>query len=210
MDEHTKGCKVFDLGDFVVGKTLPWPRYANGRPVTVGDFHGSIEEQILAIDVTVGTSASPCAHIYGAIREAVFDADDVIADPIVLLSRDGLPIKAGDCAWKVQSGDKCTVCGIESSESGWLVVIWLASGGRETVAANELTFECPDDQAAIDRDARMDPLAYCAMRGMELDGIRHADGAPQRPEHELAIRAMVVDLLARQRTLDARTNGKEL
>lgn len=117
-----------------------------------------------------------------------------------VLGADGKPIVVGETVYELSDGTAWQVTKLHRSEPRISVV----SVGDNGVTrggwflASEYTHTPPETQERIDDDATMPPAEYCAAYGIDLG---------DDPDRETATRAMIADLLRRQREYDKRTGG---
>lgn len=130
-----------------------------------------------------------------------------------VLGADGKPIKVGETVYRLTDGTAWKVTKLHHSEPRISVV---SVGGKGVTAggwflASEYTHTPPDTQERIDEDARNDGIAYwdclessCDECPARINGKTPAEryGTPGDCD-----RAMILDLLRRQREYDKRTGG---
>lgn len=114
-----------------------------------------------------------------------------------VLGADGLPIKVGETVWYV--GEPLVRGTVEAVGEGEVML-----AGDGVYAPLDLTHTQPDTQERIDDDATMYPHEYCKKHGIQA-------GTPDNELFVLSdfVEPMALDLLRRQRELDARTMGGE-
>ena len=114
-----------------------------------------------------------------------------------VLGADGLPIKVGETVWYV--GEQLVRGTVEAVGEGEVML-----AGDGVYAPLDLTHTQPDTQERIDDDATMYPHEYCKKHGIQA-------GTPDNATFALSdfVEPMALDLLRRQRELDARTMGGE-
>ena len=130
-----------------------------------------------------------------------------------VLGADGKPIKVGETVYPIDGewiGIPLEVSGIESPTS---VKVYLSAGKSwTTFHADSLTHTPPDTQERIDADAQKDHIEYWQCSDIECGECpsKIDDMTPQeRYECNGCDSAMTIDLLRRQRELDARKGGVE-
>lgn len=130
-----------------------------------------------------------------------------------VLGADGKPIKVGETVYPIDDewiGIPLEVSGIESPAS---VKVYLSAGKSwTTFHADSLTHTPPDTQERIDADAQKDHIEYWQCSDIECGECpsKIDDMTPQeRYECNGCDSAMTIDLLRRQRELDARKGGVE-
>ena len=125
-----------------------------------------------------------------------------------VLGADGLPIKVGDVVYELSRDDALTVCEVNvqyihaKKESG---AAW------NNLTAKYLTHTPPDTQARIDADARksFDEYWCCVGAGCDCCPSKIDGKKPkERFDTDRCSEAIVLDLLCRQRQLDARKGGE--
>nr|DAU21090.1 MAG TPA: hypothetical protein [Caudoviricetes sp.] len=113
-----------------------------------------------------------------------------------VLGADGKPIVSGDTVWGILSGSKGIVNSLNDDSTAY--VEWDDERFSPCIDCCNLTHTPPETQERIDDDATMPPAEYCAAYGIDLG---------DDPDRETATRAMIADLLRRQREYDKRTGG---
>lgn len=109
--------------------------------------------------------------------------------------RDGLPIQEGETVWNWIRGTVATVTSLHPYG------VHVSHGETQEIWAYEhVVHTRPDMQEDIDEDAEMDPVEYCAVHDLDLG---------DDPDREKAAKAMVSDILYRQRCVDMRQYGVE-
>ena len=204
---------------------LPRPRFEDGEPVQFGDeidFDGhaiDVNEAVILLD----GSGYRLLHSMDVSASAI---EDRVKRPAPeALGADGKPIVEGETVWLdeahsrcagscgFEDGNKYSLCGIERQEMLTVEDAHIEVDGREYVRvctcgawchASWLTHTPPDTQERIDGDAKKgwgeywgccgNICAKCGVRRYDADSCGHA---------------MKLDLLRRQRELDARKGGAE-
>lgn len=116
-----------------------------------------------------------------------------------VLGADGKPIVVGETVYPTYgfyAGTSGKVVSVEHQDN---VRVELCCS-TERFDGCYLTHTPPETQERIDDDATMPPAEYCAAYGIDLG---------DDPDRETATRAMIADLLRRQREYDKRTGGAE-
>lgn len=114
-----------------------------------------------------------------------------------VLGADGKPIVVGETVYPTYgfyAGTSGKVVSVEHQDN---VLVELCCS-TERFDGCYLTHTPPETQEMIDDDATMPPAEYCAAYGIDLG---------DDPDRETATRAMIADLLRRQREYDKRTGG---
>lgn len=127
-----------------------------------------------------------------------------------VLGADGKPIVVGETVYSVKRGTAFTVTAVYSA-SNVNVLVANDDNGSFWSSGNYFTHTPPDTQERIDEEARNDGIAYwdclessCDECPARINGKTPAEryGTPGDCD-----RAMILDLLRRQRELDKRTGG---
>ena len=142
---------------------------------------------------------------------------DVIKRPApeVLLG-DGKPVSKGETVYVTDSGIERTVKDFDTKlcegMDGWDGSPWVMFDNGSWMHARELTHTPPDTQERIDADARKDQFEYWQCRERECDECpAEIEGMSPKKRYGCndCCSAMTLDLLRRQRELDARKGGAE-
>lgn len=127
-----------------------------------------------------------------------------------VLGADGKPIVAGETVWGILSGIEGTVSSLNDDSTAY--VEWDDGRWSPCIDCCNLTHTPPDTQERIDEDARKDQFEYwqcleyeCCGCPIEIEGMN----PKKRYECNDCCSAMALDLLRRQRELDARKGGVE-
>lgn len=179
---------------------LPIPRYADtGDPVEESDFG---EDACLTVygDGDWLINCSDGGQIEGArsqrIKRSAPDA----------LGADGLPIVAGETVFDIETGEEHVVR-LPRAETG---KTFFRDGHYSDPAY--LTHARPDTQKRIDEDARNGWAKYWGCQGIECDDECPAKIDGETPDEQYSVLncdiAFCLDLLRRQRELDARKGGE--
>ena len=186
---------------------MEWLRFGDGERVEFGDawLDGVGDPHVLhAVEFLDEKAALMGARVI--MRGRTYSNDDSIEynlwpgervkrpEPEVL-GADGLPIKVGDTVY-TPAGTKMTVRNI----TGDMVSAGIPTSDRAHahMLARFLTHTTPDTNERIDDDASMPPRRYYAAK------IGHDVGLK---DDEEVFTAVALDLLRRQRELDAKTMG---
>ncbi len=126
-----------------------------------------------------------------------------------VLGADGLPVVEGETVWDMPSGKELIVSAIANAKFG-VIQCSDDDGVYEDYDARYLTHTPPDTQERIDEDAVKCSVDYWGCFGMVCEECpAEIDG--EKPWRRYNIggcdAAMVLDLLRRQRELDARKDG---
>lgn len=190
-----------DLRDAVKGELdkrlmplgMEWPRWDDGKQVSHYDTLEDATAICLALD---GSCYSLHYDMSDGERLCLFDGSERIKRPEPeVRGADGLPIKVGETVY-TPAGTKMTVRNI----TGDMVSAGIPTSDRAHahMLARFLTHTTPDTNERIDKDASMPPRRYYA------DKIGHDVGLK---DDEEVFAAVALDLLRRQRELDAKTMG---
>ena len=215
---------------------LPRPRFEDGEPVDMEDF-GDPESDDFAWytvsdsgDWTIYAPAISLDPIEGDISERVKRPAPEV------LGADGLPIEVGETVWldgehahwagfvTLGSGDRCGLVGVDPHDSLKVRyvndprsgMVCFANAVSAGCPASWLTHTSPDTQERIDSDAQKSMVEYweCATEGClecpaKVDGRKPCERYGTNVPFENCTAAMMLDLLRRQRELDARKGGAE-
>lgn len=174
---------------------MEWPRWDDGKQVSHYDTLEDATAICLALD---GSCYSLHYDMSDGERLCLFDGSERIKRPEPeVRGADGLPIKVGETVY-TPAGTKMTVRNI----TGDMVSAGIPTSDRAHahMLARFLTHTTPDTNERIDKDAIMPPRRYYAEK------IGHDVGLK---EDEEVFAAVALDLLRRQRELDAKTMGGE-
>ena len=179
------------------------PRYDNGDPVDMEDF-GDPESDDFAW-YTVSDSGDWTIYAHAISPDPIEgDISERVKRPAPeVLGADGLPIVVGETVWNTFSWHKGVVKELNAKAlkvngKSTAYVEWSNGRWSPCIRLDHLTHTPPDTQNAIDDDATMEPWFYCASYAIDLG---------DDPDRETTTRAMIADLLRRQRELDKRTGG---
>lgn len=197
------------LADEIERQYVPVPRFPDGEPVREGSEtrYGTVSY----IDVEVSdtcwgnwimhTDDDNCVE--GTLSQRVERPAPEV------LGADGLPVVEGETVWDMPSGKELIVSAIANAKFG-VIQCSDDDGVYEDYDARYLTHTPPDTQERIDEDAVKCSVDYWGCFGMVCEECpAEIDG--EKPWRRYNIggcdAAMVLDLLRRQRELDARKDG---
>ena len=169
-------------------------------------------------EVTVNRGPVWMLSFTGVDHERLYRYDsecDILKRPApeVLLG-DGKPVSKSETVYVIESGIERTVkdFGTKLCEGmdGWDGSPWVMFDNGSWMHARDLTHTPPDTQERIDKDTRLSSVAYWKCNGIPCRICPAAiDG--ENPAKWYGVRtcghAMFLDLLRRQRELDARKGG---
>ncbi|WP_101723087.1 hypothetical protein [Eggerthella timonensis] len=207
MADEVQDAIMAELDKRLMPPGMEWMRFGDGERVEFGDawLDGVGDPHVLhAVEFLDEKAALMGARVI--MRGRTYSNDDSIEynlwpgervkrpEPEVL-GADGLPIKVGDTVY-TPAGTKMTVRNI----TGDMVSAGIPTSDRAHahMLARFLTHTTPDTNERIDKDASMPPRRYYA------DKIGHDVGLK---DDEEVFAAVALDLLRRQRELDAKTMG---
>lgn len=206
-----------DFGAWLDRCAIPRPRFEDGEPVQFGELVSSNlfgAVKVSAIELTAdGTHVKDEPDGDWSTSLEVTTSRLKRPAPEVL-GADGKPIKVGETVYVTDSGIERTVknFGTKLCEGmdGWDGSPWVMFGNGSWMHARDLTHTPPDTQERIDKDTRLSSVAYWKCNGIPCRICPAAiDG--ENPAKWYGVRtcghAMFLDLLRRQRELDARKGG---
>ena len=200
-----------DFGAWLDRCALPRPRFDDREPVQFEDdtdgLHG-VEKFIFTLS---GGGGCQMQDADGNML-TVFPGGFAKRPTPEVLGADGLPVVAGETVYPISGdwiGDPLEVASIDRDGS---VRVSLPEGkGWTCYLADRLTHTPPDTQERIDEDARKSTLEYwgcgdagCGHCPAKIEGKIPRD----RFDARNCEKAMLLDLLRRQRELDARKGGE--
>ena len=194
-----------DFGAWLDRCAFPKPLDEHGEPVQLGEriddkVRGDIG--VSRISYTANGHYFNNSHNSGGARIAkriTYAPGERVKRPAPeVLGADGLPIKARETVWHVIKGWEATVANIKP----WGAECDLPDDAGDSVvwAYESITHTPPDTQERIDRDAKEDPCAYF--------GRFICEGCHASENERSCDEIMILDLLRRQRELDARKGGE--
>ena len=203
------------FGAWIGRCAIPRPRFEDGEPVQFGELVGSNlfgAVKVSAIEFTEdGTYVKDEPD--GDWSTSLEVTTNRLQRPAPeVLGADGLPIKVGETVWLEKDGCEGTVKGLGVNGSSTAYIEWEDGRWSPNVMCDHLTHTPPDTQERIDQDAAKDYDDYWDCEGRECDECpAEIDG--KSPSQRYGViecdKAMVCDLLRRQRELDKRTGGAE-
>ena len=192
----------YDTECDVIKRPAPEVLLGDGKPVSKGetayDTKTGLEITVSRIAKDENGNVIVCAN--GDICELQFTPRDLTHEP-PMKGADGKTIKVGETVYPIDGewlGIPLEVSGIESPAS---VKVYLSAGKSwTTFHADRLTHTPPDTQAKIDADVKENPCAYF--------GRFICEGCHASENERSCDEIMILDLLRRQRELDARKGGE--
>lgn len=186
---YAKGAEP--IGDWLDRWFVPRPRYEDGEPLRFDydtDELNGIEKFIFL------RSGGGCCQMQDADGNIcnVYPGERVKRPATEVLGADGLPIEVGETVWSIHGIHEGIVKALNVNMAH---VEWSDGRWSPSILCDKLTHTPPDTQQKIDDDATMPPAEYCAVRGIDLG---------DDPDRATATEAMALDLLRRQRELDAK------
>lgn len=176
---------------------LEWPRFDDGEKVKFGDQFIRYDGEVSPV-FKFAVNTIDGFNVFDSEGEFIITHGKRIKRPgSEVLGADGLPIKVGETVWYV--GEPLVRGTVEAVGEGEVML-----AGDGVYAPLDLTHTQPDTQERIDDDATMYPHEYCKKHGIQA-------GTPDNATFALSdfVEPMALDLLRRQRELDARTMGGE-
>lgn len=186
----------------------------DGKPVSKGETVYVIESGIERTARDFGTKLCEGMDGWDGSPWVMFDNDSWmhardLTHEHPVLGADGLPVKVGDAMWSLSGAGPLTVTSLhtddptpDGGDSPWADLD--DDGLYSWIYAGSLTHTPPDTQERIDSDA-----AKVACNYFRNDG-NYCEGCPVYDHKGLRCNeAMILDLLRRQRELDARMGGAE-
>lgn len=215
-----------DFGAWLERCTYKKPVDDCNEPVQFGDdielhYSGGGVDKGLFQEVAINKGPVSILSFVGVshARDYRYDSEcDVLKRPAPeALGADGKPIKVGETVYPIDGewiGIPLEVSGIESPAS---VKVYLSAGKSwTTFHADSLTHTPPDTQERIDEDALKSCVKYwgcndlsCGKCPALIDGKKPVEFYELDPIHDSCHEAQRLDLLRRQRELDARKGGAE-
>lgn len=197
-----------DFGAWLDRCFIPRPRFEGGEPVQFGELVSS--NLFGAVKVSAIEFTEDGTHVKdepdGDWSTSLEVTTSRLKRPAPeVLGADGKPIKVGDAMWSLSGAGPLTVTSLhtddptpDGGDSPWADLD--DDGLYSWIYAGSLTHTPPDTQAKIDADAKEDPCAYF--------GRFVCEGCPADKNEESCDEIMILDLLRRQRELDARKGGE--
>lgn len=178
-----------------------------GEPVRFGEHYGNMEQWLYSVSFC-GRHAVLCGSAGEEMR--VERGERVKRRVPEALGADGLPIKEDETVYDVETGEAYIVR-LPCAGTG---KTFFEGGGYRDPAY--LTHTPPDTQERIDADALKSCVKYwdcddfsCGKCPALIDGKKPVEFYELDPIHDSCHEAQKLDLLRRQRELDARKGGTE-
>lgn len=199
---------------------IPRSRYEDGEPVQFGDYDIDWDE----IDRCPGTAQweATAVDCRGRLLATAFSGIVAVAktDENGRVKRrtpevpgaDGLPIKAGETVWDTKSGLEIVVSRIAKDDGGNVIVCANGDICELQFAPKDVTHARPDTQERIDGDSQKTADAYWGCIDVSCEDCpAKIDGKSPHTRFDArnCVQAQMIDLLRRQRELDARKGGAE-
>lgn len=175
---------------------LSRPLYEDGEPVQMGDRYLMANG---SHDTVSSLSYSKGSVDYVSINGRRRMLSERVKRPATeVLLADGEPARRGERVWRTTTGHEGTVDG---TEDGMVLVRWVDTSLIACpIDPAWLSHEEPDSQERIEADAQKDPCEYFGFDDIRCD-VCPSKGRPCNG-------TMALDLLRRQRALDARKAGE--
>ena len=191
---------------------IPFPLYDNGEPVQLGE-DGVSEVRFRRCYKLCSAHVVECTILDddGEVLAVIEGGERVKRPAPEALGADGLPVKEGETVWDMASGLEIVVSRIAKDEGGNVIVCANGDICELQFAPKNITHTPPDTQERIDEDVRKEIVEYwdcvgvlCGDCPVKIDGKTPA----QRYNAPGCETAKTLDLLRRQRELDARKGGE--
>ena len=191
---------------------MPLPRHEDGEPVQLGR-DGVSEIRFRRCYELCSAHTVECTILDddGEVLAVVESGERVKRPAPEALGADGLPVKEGETVWDMASGLEIVVSRIAKDEGGNVIVCANGDICELQFAPKNITHTPPDTQERIDEDVRKEIVEYwdcvgvlCGDCPVKIDGKTPA----QRYNAPGCETAKTLDLLRRQRELDARKGGE--
>lgn len=202
--------QVIALADEIERNYAPVPRFEDGETVREGSEtrHGTVE--YISVEVSSGGWGNWVLHMKdGNCIEGTLSQRVERPAPKVL-GADGLPIEVGETVWDTKSGLEIVVSRIAKDDGDNVIVCANGDICELQFSPKDITHTPPDTQERIDADALKYSEEYwdCTRTSCK-DCPAKIDG--EEPRQRYGVRNCSVsqrlDLLRRQRELDARKGG---
>lgn len=204
MADEVQDAIMDELDKRLMPPGMEWPRWEDGKPLCEDDAPDGVTVVSLYLD------GSGYGLVDAILNHQAGERVKIVKRPEPeVLGADGEPIKVGDTVWDSTSpndsasstvwrhGGPLKVLRRNDVRAGF-VICENDQGIPLDCLAADLTHAAPDTQERIDEDASVPPRRYYA------DKIGHDVGL--KDDEEVFI-AVALDLLRRQRELDAKTMG---
>lgn len=201
-----------DFGAWLDRCTLPRPRFEDGEPVQFGELVGS--NLFGAVNVSAIEFTEDGTYVKdepdGDWSTSLEVTTNRLKRPAPeVLGADGLPIKVGETVWGILSATKGIVNSLNDDSTAY--VEWDDGRWSPCIDCCNLTHTPHDTQERIDQDALKSSYGYwgcgsvpCEECPSMIDGKRPC---VRYQCEDSCLDAMKLDLLRRQRELDARKGG---
>lgn len=189
-----------DFGAWLDRCVIRIPCFEDGEPLTPGD---SFIQKYTGECTCKGFSVAVFSN--ESVGNAVWHPGERVKRPAPeVLGADGLPIVVGETVWDVESGIEGVVDNFQCiyGQSVTANIKCPDDGEFYNFNVDRLTHTPPDTQERIEADAGKAPCEYFGRKADQCFGC-HAH------RHDTCDEAMILDLLRRQRELDARKGGAE-
>lgn len=209
MADEVQDAIMAELDKRLMPPGMEWPRFEDGERVDIGDEFAWAGNAYECDAVKLGDGfALHCDEAPSSWYGYSFTDRVKRPDPEVL-GADGEPIKVGETVWDSTSPNDPTSSTVwrhggplkvlrRNDVRAGFVICENDQGIPLDCLAADLTHAAPDTQERIDEDASVPPRRYYA------DKIGHDVGLK---DDEEVFTAVALDLLRRQRELDAKTAG---
>lgn len=191
MADEVQDAIMAELDKRLMPPGMEWPRWDDSKPISHYDTLEDATAICLALD---GSCYSLHYDMPDGERVCLFDGSERIKRPEPeVLGADGKPIKVGETVYD-GTGNRHLVVEVDTDRA----LVEFDGEPKRGWCASFITHTPPDTQERIDDDASMPPRRYYAAK------IGHDVGLK---DDEEVFTAVALDLLRRQRELDAKTMG---
>ncbi len=193
MADEVQDAIMAELDKRLMPPGMEWPRFEDGERVDIGDEFAWAGNAYKCDAVKLGDGfALHCDEAPSSWYGYSF-TDHVKRPEPEVLGADGKPIKVGETVYD-GTGNRYVVVEVDTDRA----LVEFDGEPKRGWRASFITHTPPDTQERIDDDASMPPRRYYAAK------IGHDVGLK---EDEEVFAAVALDLLRRQRELDAKTMG---
>lgn len=193
MADEVQDAIMAELDKRLMPPGMAWPRWDDGKQVSHYDTLEDATAICLALD---GSCYSLHYDMPDGERVCLFDGSERVKRPEPeVLGADGEPIRKGETVYD-GTGNRHIVVEVDTDRA----LVEFDGELKRGWCASFITHTPPDTQERIDDDASMPPRRYYAAK------IGHDVGLK---DDEEVFTAVALDLLRRQRELDAKTMGGE-